>query len=192
MGCDLAKHNVVVPEMPEEAGAVFSETQIDTIRSTWPLLSRDGVRVGVQVFVRIFREIPSIRRLFDSLGSQDIDNLEHYPMFRDHAFKFMKVLESLVQNMEEPDVIQPNLVALGARHAAIEGYHPEYFRFYSKCLLEVWEMELGEEFISEVKECWKYVIKYIVRCMMHGYDMCLTNQLDNFMKDCNFGKFDYT
>lgn len=124
--------------------------------------------------------------------SQDIDNLQHYPMFRDHAFKFMKVLETLVQNMEEPDVIQPHLVALGARHAAIDGYHPEYFRFYSKCLLEVWEMELGEEFISEVKDCWKYVIKYIVRCMMLGYDMCLTNQLDSFMRDSNFGKFDYT
>ncbi|CAG5122945.1 unnamed protein product [Candidula unifasciata] len=192
MGCELTKNNVVVPEMPEEDVTVFSDTQIDTIRSTWPLLSRDGVRVGVEVFMRIFRETPSIRRLFESLGSKDIDNLQHYPVFQDHALKFMKVLESLVQNMEDPEVIQPHLVALGVRHAAIDGYHPEYFRVYSKCLLEVWEMELGEEFISEVKECWKHVIKYIVRYMVHGYDMCLTDQLENVMTDCNFEKLDYT
>uniref|UniRef100_A0A0B6Z5X9 Globin n=1 Tax=Arion vulgaris TaxID=1028688 RepID=A0A0B6Z5X9_9EUPU len=98
----------------------------------------------------------------------------------------MKVLETVVEHMDEPEVIQPHLVALGARHATVEGYHTEYFRFYSKCLLEVWEMELGEEFIAEVRDSWKYMIDYIVRCMIQGYDISLTNQLDIFMKGDNF------
>ncbi|CAL1537375.1 unnamed protein product [Lymnaea stagnalis] len=185
MGCDLTKQTSVVisPEEAKEDGAEFSETQIDTIRSTWPLLSRDYIRVGLEVFMRIFNEIPSVRVLFDSFGITDIDNLEGHPLFREHAQKFMRVLEILVENLERPEAIQPHLVALGARHAAIDGYHPEYFRFYSKCLLEVWEKELGEEFISEVRDTWKEVIDFIVRCMAHGYHICTTDQLDNFVSE---------
>ncbi|KAK3712521.1 hypothetical protein RRG08_002851 [Elysia crispata] len=191
MGCDLAKTAVVVvaPEEPEESGAEFSETQIDTIRSTWPLLARDIARVGVEVFTRIFRETPSVRSLFDSFGINDIDNLQHHELFREHAQKFMHVLETLVDNLEHPEMIQPSLVALGARHAAVEGYHPEYFRFYTKCMLEVWEMELGEEFIAEVRDCWTRVINYIVRCMGHGYHISVTDQLDAFVhKEGNMDK----
>ncbi len=72
MGCEHGKPSVmmVAPEEIEEerSKAEFSDTQIDTIRSTWPLLSRDSVRVGLEVFTRIFRETPSVRSLFESFG----------------------------------------------------------------------------------------------------------------------------
>ncbi|XP_059149554.1 cytoglobin-2-like [Physella acuta] len=195
MGCELAKHSVVViapEEIEDDDGGRFTETQIDTIRSTWPLLAGDYIRVGIEVFTRIFNEMPSVRVLFHSFGFTDADNLESHPLFREHAQKFMHVLESLVENLETPEVIQPHLVALGARHAAIDGYDPEYFRFYSKCLLEVWEMELGEEFIIEVKECWRQLIGYIVRCMVHGYHICRTDQLESFVKETQKEKIEPT
>ena len=42
-----------------------------------------------------------------------------------------------------------------------QGYHPEYFRFFTKCLMDAWEMELGEEFITEVRTLF---IGTIVNC----------------------------
>ncbi|GFN93656.1 cytoglobin-2 [Plakobranchus ocellatus] len=183
MGCDLTKNAVVVvaPEKAEESKAEFSDTQIDTIRSTWPLLAHDIARVGMEVFTRIFRETPSVRSLFDSFGICDTENLKYHQLFIEHTQKFMYVLEALVDNLERPEVIRPSLVALGARHAAVEGYHPEYFRFYKKCMLEVWEMELGEEFIAEVRDSWTRVIEYIVQCMSHGYHISITDQLEAFV-----------
>lgn len=100
----------------------------------------------------------------------------------------MLVLESLVDNLEQPEVIQPHLVALGARHASVEGYHPEYFRFYSKCLLEVWEVELGEEFIAEVRESWRRAMEYIVKCMAHGYKICINEQIHTMTTEEAFEK----
>ncbi|KAK0064516.1 neuroglobin [Biomphalaria pfeifferi] len=190
MGCEVStSHGVVqVVQEDEEDTGEFSDTLIDTIRSTWPLLSHDYVTVGLEVFRRIFNEIPTVRVLFDSFGIDQAETLERHQIFREHVQKFMHVLESLVENLERPEMIQPHLIALGARHAAIVGFHPEYFRFYSKCLLEVWEAELGEEFIPEVRECWEKVIDYIVRSMSHGYHICITHQLEHFVKETPIGK----
>ena len=66
MGCEFGKSPVVtsVHDEPEAEVTGFSDTQIDTIRSTWPLLSNESTRVGVDVFVRIFTEAPTILSLF--------------------------------------------------------------------------------------------------------------------------------
>ena len=68
MGCEYGKPPVVVTvpvdDHPDLEVTDFSDTQIDTLRSTWPLLCSESSRVGVEVFVRIFREAPSVQALF--------------------------------------------------------------------------------------------------------------------------------
>ena len=68
MGCDVSKATNV-----RENGAVnqnsdgFTENQIDTIRSTWPLLARDTKAHGVRLFLLIFMTEPDIKKLFKDL-----------------------------------------------------------------------------------------------------------------------------
>nr|KAG5703952.1 hypothetical protein BaRGS_020549 [Batillaria attramentaria] len=180
MGCEIGKPSVVnqAQEDPEVECTGFSDTQIDTIRSTWPLLARDSQRVAVEVFRRIFREAPSIHSLFHSFNVED---LHKSVMFREHAGRFMLILQSLVDNLEAPSNIDDQLLILGAKHATFDGYHPEYFRFYTKCMLEVWEQELGEEFIHEVRDSWRLAFDYIVDRMTEGFDMCLSGQIQEVL-----------
>ena len=68
MGCDVSKTAKI-----RENGAVnqtyhgFTENQIDTIRSTWPLLARDTKAHGVRLFLLIFMTEPNIKMIFKEL-----------------------------------------------------------------------------------------------------------------------------
>ncbi|XP_071112999.1 neuroglobin-like [Haliotis cracherodii] len=181
MGCENSKPTVVpnahVEPDPEVVTSDFSDTQIDTIRSTWPVLSRDVIRIGAEIFVRIFIDAPGVKKLFEKFSVYNVDDLRKSPQFRDHAEKFMQVLQNIVDNLEcLAPVTQHELMALGASHVLFDGFDTHYFGVYSKCMLEVWEQELGEEFIQEVRECWKAVFEYLVTQMSEGYDMCVQEQ----------------
>ncbi|KAK7107839.1 neuroglobin-like [Littorina saxatilis] len=181
MGCEFGKPQVVTVKEEEPEGDItgFSETQIDTIRSTWPLLSCQNTRVGVEVFSRIFREAPTIHALFHNFNINKVDDLHHSKVFKEHAGRFMGVIQDLVDHLETPTDVDQHLLILGAKHATFDGYHPEYFRFYTKCMMEVWEMELGEEFIHEVRDSWRLAFDYIVERMTEGFDMCLSGQIQD-------------
>lgn len=101
----------------------------------------------------------------------DPEYLSEVPIFRQHAEIFMQTLGNLVEGLEDPDEgLRNDLMSLGAHHAAFEGFRAEFFQVFVKCLLEVWEAELGEEFISEVKSTWTHFFAYIVSHMVAGYD----------------------
>ncbi|XP_041351857.1 globin C, coelomic-like [Gigantopelta aegis] len=177
MGCDLTKTTSVAVEetdAPEEVKkSGFTETQIDTIISTWPVLYRDPVRTGAQVFIRIFTDVPGLKKLFGQFGSYSVEELMELKSFRDHSRLFMEVIQTIVDNIETlPKETQNDIIALGASHATFHGFDKQYFRIYTKCLLEVWEQELGEEFIQEVRDCWLLVFEYLVDKMSEGFDLC--------------------
>ncbi|XP_076466215.1 uncharacterized protein LOC143297680 [Babylonia areolata] len=184
MGCEFGKPKVVttVQEELEVEVTGFSDTQIDTIRSTWPLLASESVKVGVEIFIRIFREAPSIQALFSHLSSvSSLDDLHQSHAFREHARHFMGVIQDLVDHLECPQAIDHQLLILGARHATFHGYHPEYFRFFTKCMMDEWETRLGEEFIHEVRDSWKLAFDFVVERMTEGFDMCLNGQIQDLL-----------
>ncbi|XP_076445677.1 neuroglobin-like [Babylonia areolata] len=185
MGCEFGKPQVITmsPEEPEAEMTGFSDTQIDTIRSTWPLLSGDHGRVGADIFSRIFREAPSVQDLFHHFHIHKSEDMYQSKVFAEHAARFLGVIQDLVDNLECPQNIDQQLLILGAKHATFDGYHPEYFRLYTKCMMEVWEVELGEEFIHEVKESWRLAFEYVVERMTEGFDMCLGGEMQDFPDD---------
>ncbi|CAG2205455.1 neuroglobin-like [Mytilus edulis] len=180
MGCDGSKVADVIdtnPDVPPEEND-FSELVTDTIRSTWPLLSDDIERTGIKVFLRIFYEEPKIRNVFKRFGEMDEIELRRSPIFKEHAYRFMRVVDDLVDSMDQPKTrIQQNLMMLGAKHATFEGFRIEYFEAYSKSLIDVWEYTIGEEFIPEVRESWTEFFDYLVKYMCQGYNVFI-NETD--------------
>ena len=93
-------------------------------------------------------------------------------IFKDHALRFMKIVDEVVDNMDQPKTkIQQTLMMLGAKHATFEGFSVEYFNVYSKSMIYVWEYAIGEEFIQEVRDCWIDFLDYIVKYMCQGYNI---------------------
>jgi hypothetical protein len=59
-------------------------------------------------------------------------------IFKEHAVRFMKIVDDLVDSMDQPKTgIQQTLMMLGAKHATFEGFKVEYFAAYSKSLIDV-------------------------------------------------------
>ena len=68
MGCDVSKTTSIrEPVAVNQNGEGFTENQIDTIRSTWPLLARDTKSHGVRLFLLIFMNEPKIKLIFSQL-----------------------------------------------------------------------------------------------------------------------------
>jgi len=97
-------------------------------------------------------------------------------IFKEHAVRFMKIVDDLVDSMDQPKTgIQQTLMMLGAKHATFEGFKVEYFAAYSKSLIDVWEYTIGEEFIPEVRDCWLDLFNYLVKYMCQGYNIYIND-----------------
>lgn len=67
MGCDASKSTDVIENEEIESDTFdFTDTQIDTIRSTWPILACDMVDIGSKVFLKIFIDEPKLKYAFPS------------------------------------------------------------------------------------------------------------------------------
>ena len=55
-------------ESPEPVGTdpldVFTDIQIDCIRSTWPLVAKNRIKHGTSIFMDIFMIEPQVKQLF--------------------------------------------------------------------------------------------------------------------------------
>ena len=91
----------------------------------------------------------------------------------------MQLVDVIVDNLDvQKDEVEKVLLMLGAKHATFEGFREEYFQVYTKCMLEVWESVIGEEFIQEVKDSWMVVFSYLTRFMSQGYFLYMHDHND--------------
>lgn len=64
MGCDTSKAESREDLEFQENGDDFTDNQIDSIKSTWPILSRNKMKTGLELFRLIFLTEPQIKSLF--------------------------------------------------------------------------------------------------------------------------------
>lgn len=64
MGCDTSKTESREENDIQEGDDDFTDYQIDSIKSTWPLLSKDMTSTGCSLFRLIFLTEPKIKMLF--------------------------------------------------------------------------------------------------------------------------------
>ena len=114
------------------------------------------------------------------------EDLPGNTMFQGHVTKFMQLVDVIVENLDvQKDEVEKILLMLGAKHATYNGFKDDYFQVYTKCMLEVWESVIGEEFIPEVKESWLAVFSYITRYMREGYALYVQEQSECSVTETN-------
>ncbi len=65
---------------------VLSQSQKQSIRTTWKYLQKNMSNIGTIVLLRIFMESPEVKELFPFHNVWG-DRLLNHPVFRDHAFR---------------------------------------------------------------------------------------------------------
>ncbi|XP_052239951.1 neuroglobin-like isoform X3 [Dreissena polymorpha] len=172
MGCDNSKRDIVEEDEEHCYADEFSEHQIDSIKSTWPILSRDRQKTGVDFFRNIFNAEPVVKAMFKKDRTISDEELLSSPEFLKHVDNFMSALDNVIEKLESDTTeTQHYLIVLGAKHATFQGFNEEFFTLYSKCMIDTWESVIGEEFIQEVKEGWEMFLMFITRYMRQGFVM---------------------
>ena len=117
-----------------------------------------------------------LKSIFSTTREEDLPG---NVIFQGHVSKFMHLVDVIVENLDvQKDEVEKVLLMLGAKHATFDGFKEEYFQVYTKCMLEVWESVIGEEFIPEVKDSWLVVFSYLTRFMSEGYFLYMHEQND--------------
>ena len=97
--------------------------------------------------------------------------------FQAHVTKFMQLINDIVNNLDvQRDEIEKTLMMLGAKHASMDGFSSDYLGVFTKCMLQLLESVIGEEFIPEIKESWTALFTYIARYMTQGSVIYLEEQ----------------
>ena len=94
------------------------------------------------------------------------------PVFKSHAAGFLQIVGQVASHLMEGDLeakVGPNLMMLGARHAAVQGFDLYFVEIFTKCMHFTWGNALGEEYTEDVRDAWSAVFDFIVKKMQDGY-----------------------
>jgi hemoglobin-like flavoprotein len=106
--------------------------EITRIRSGFSAVAADADRFTADFYARLFEIAPTLRPLFpDDLSSQR-DKLKHMLVF-------------LVESLDRPDTLRPELAALGDRHRSY-GVVKADFIVVGQALIDTLGAHLGEQF----------------------------------------------
>ena len=120
---------------------MFSEREIELVRSTWKPVSQDPAAAASLFYTRLFEIAPEVRPMFKGdMAAQ--------------GKKLMQMLNIAVENMHRVDQIVPALKDLGARHRDY-GTKPEHYDVVGGALIDTLAAALGDDFTPEAKAAWE-------------------------------------
>ncbi|KAK6013585.1 globin [Ostertagia ostertagi] len=85
--------------------------------------------LAVDIFEMIFEQAPDAKLMFTFMMRDNSDDEKKSSEFAFHALRFMQVIETTMEHLEDPLTLDPLLANLGQIHAR----HEEHlgFRFFS-------------------------------------------------------------
>jgi nitric oxide dioxygenase len=128
----------------------LTAAQIELIRDSFHRLE-PNVEVAEMFYDRLFEIAPELRALFRS----DMTG---------QGMRFMRTLRVIVQKLDDPDALRPDLIKLAQGHAAY-GVKPEHFEPMGQALIWTMRKSMGEEFPEGAEIAWEIAYDHLAREM---------------------------
>ena len=148
----------------------LSVTDKNHITNTWPILQKDRINVGKQLFLQIFQQSPTIKDIFSFKDCWGDDLLKH-PTFASHATNFVTAFDDIVRNIHDDALVKQVLLQLGRSHAKRRQFSDEYFGIFKTALMVTWGMYLKSKFTAEVKHAWGVLFDQVTMKLSEGYTL---------------------
>ncbi|XP_056136113.1 cytoglobin-2 [Lampris incognitus] len=140
-------------EMEREEPLTDAEREI--IRDTWGRVYENCEDVGVSVLIRFFVNFPSAKQYFSQFQDmEDPEEMERSGQLRHHARRVMNAINTVVENLHDPEKVSSVLGLVGRAHAVKHKVEPVYFKILSGVMLEVLSEDFPECFTAEVQTVW--------------------------------------
>src|ERR1043166_7247241 len=115
-------------------------------------------------YERLFYMAPSLRQMFPT-------------DMRDQKRKLMVMLASAVQGLDNLDMLAPQLMALGARHARY-GVKDQHYKAVGDALIWTLERGLANAWTPEVERAWVRVYLLMAATMQAGAERLVDDRLE--------------
>ncbi|XP_006886418.1 PREDICTED: cytoglobin [Elephantulus edwardii] len=110
---------------------------------------------AVYPWVQFFVNFPSAKQYFSQFRHMEEPlEMERSPQLRKHACRVMGALNTVVENLHDPDKVSSVLALVGKAHALKHKVEPVYFKIISGVILEVVAEEFASNFPAETQRAW--------------------------------------
>ncbi|XP_075946859.1 cytoglobin-2 [Anarhichas minor] len=141
-------------DRPERAEPL-SDAEREIIQDTWGHVYKNCEDVGVSVLIRFFINFPSAKQYFIQFEDmEDPEEMERSSQLRHHACRVMNAINTVVENLHDPEKVSSVLALVGKAHAIKHKVEPMYFKILSGVILEVLAEDFPEFFPTEVQMVW--------------------------------------
>ncbi|XP_025323886.1 cytoglobin isoform X1 [Canis lupus baileyi] len=138
-----------------ERSEELSEAERKAVQATWARLYANCEDVGVAILVRFFVNFPSAKQYFSQFKHMTEPlEMERSPQLRKHACRVMGALNTVVENLHDPEKVSSVLALVGKAHALKHKVEPVYFKILSGVILEVIAEEFANDFPPETQRAW--------------------------------------
>ncbi|KAG7504440.1 cytoglobin-1-like [Solea senegalensis] len=125
------------------------------IQDSWSKVYEHCDDAGVAILVRLFVNFPSSKQFFSQFKQiEEPEELERSAQLRRHARRVMNAINTLVENLDNPDTMASVLQQVGKAHALRHKVEPVYFKILSGVILEVLAEVFPEVVTAEVGAAW--------------------------------------
>ncbi|XP_054634786.1 cytoglobin-2 [Dunckerocampus dactyliophorus] len=133
----------------------LSDVEREIIQDTWGHVYKNCEDVGVSVLIRFFVNFPSAKQYFSQFQDmEDPEEMERSCQLRHHARRVMNAINTVVENLNDPEKMSSVLALVGKAHAIKHKVEPMYFKILSGVMLEVLSEDFPEFFTAEVQMVW--------------------------------------
>ena len=115
--------------------------RLDLVRDSFRRIRGNLQPPSAMFYDALFRHAPGLRGLFR-------DDLEGQGM------RFMTTLAVIVDDLDRPEVLEPQLAAIGRSHAAL-GVRPAHFAPMEEALIDTLRAHLGEDLDPATEAAWR-------------------------------------
>ncbi|KAL1006045.1 hypothetical protein UPYG_G00067170 [Umbra pygmaea] len=141
-------------ERPERAEPL-SDAEREIIQGTWGRVYENCEEVGVSILIRFFVNFPSAKQYFSQFRDMDEpEEMERSTQLRQHACRIMGAINTVVENLHDPEKVSSVLALVGKAHAVKHKVEPMYFKILSGVIMEVLSEDFPEFFTADVQMVW--------------------------------------
>ncbi|XP_074521637.1 cytoglobin-2 [Halichoeres trimaculatus] len=150
----VRRGDVECDDRPERTEPL-TDTEREIIQDTWGVVYKNCEDVGVSVLIRFFVNFPSAKQYFSQFQDmEDPEEMERSSQLRHHARRVMNAINTVVENLHDPEKVSSVLALVGKAHAIKHKVEPMYFKILSGVMLEVLSEDFPEYFPAEVQMVW--------------------------------------
>ncbi|KAM7008889.1 cytoglobin-2 [Tautogolabrus adspersus] len=150
----VRRGDVECDDRPERSEPL-TDAEREIIQDTWGVVYKNCEDVGVSVLIRFFVNFPSAKQYFSQFQDmEDPEEMERSSQLRHHARRVMNAINTVVENLHDPEKVSSVLALVGKAHAIKHKVEPMYFKILSGVMLEVLSEDFPEYFSAEVQMVW--------------------------------------